>query len=133
MPEGEPITAGTCLVNNHLAVVLFDSGSSHSFMSRAFAQKYNQEITELSTGYCISSVGADHVTKQVVRNVQIAIGDLRFNTHLIVLPGLSMDVILGVSWMKQWGVIVDIANRVILLKNPRDGKEHHLLLPQTIN
>jgi len=95
------VTTGTCLVNDHLAVVLFDSGSSHSFMSKAFAQKYNQEISELNTGYRISSAGADQVTKQVVRDVQIAIGDLKFTTHLIVLPGLSLDVILGVNWMKQ--------------------------------
>jgi len=33
--EGEPITAGMFPVNQHLAVVLFDSGSSHSFMSQA--------------------------------------------------------------------------------------------------
>ena len=31
--EGEPVTAGMFPVNQHLAVVLFDSGSSHSFMS----------------------------------------------------------------------------------------------------
>jgi len=33
IPEGEPVTAGMFSVNQHLAVVLFDSRSSHSFMS----------------------------------------------------------------------------------------------------
>jgi len=41
IPEGEPVTAGMFPVNQHLAVVLFDSGSSHSFMSQAFAQKHD--------------------------------------------------------------------------------------------
>jgi hypothetical protein len=29
--EGEPVTAGMFSINNHPAIVLFDSGSSHSF------------------------------------------------------------------------------------------------------
>ena len=33
IPEGEPITAGKFPVNENPVVVLFDSGSSHSFMS----------------------------------------------------------------------------------------------------
>jgi hypothetical protein len=37
IPEGEPITAGKFTVNENPAVVLFDSGSSYSFMSQAFA------------------------------------------------------------------------------------------------
>jgi hypothetical protein len=37
IPQGEPITASKFPVNQHPAVVLFDSGSSHSFMSQAFA------------------------------------------------------------------------------------------------
>jgi hypothetical protein len=38
--EGETGTAGMFLVNQHSACVLFDSGSSHSFISQAFASKY---------------------------------------------------------------------------------------------
>jgi hypothetical protein len=34
--------AGTFLVNNHPAVVLFHSRSSHSFMSTDFAHQFNQ-------------------------------------------------------------------------------------------
>jgi len=32
IPKGEPVAAGMFPVNQHLAVVLFDSKSSHSFM-----------------------------------------------------------------------------------------------------
>jgi hypothetical protein len=41
IPEGEPMTAGMFPVNQHPVIVLFDYGSSHSFMSQAFAQKHN--------------------------------------------------------------------------------------------
>ena len=33
IPSGEVVTASMFLVNHHPAIVLFDSGASHSFMS----------------------------------------------------------------------------------------------------
>jgi hypothetical protein len=39
-PEGEPVMMGTFLVANHLAVILFDSGASHTFISKKFVEKY---------------------------------------------------------------------------------------------
>ena len=40
IPLGEVVTIGKFLVDQHPAVVLFDSGASHSFMSPAFASKF---------------------------------------------------------------------------------------------
>jgi len=62
IPEGEPVTTGMFSVNQHLAVVLFDSRTSHSFMSQAFAQKHDQTVIDLGYGYRISSAGADVLT-----------------------------------------------------------------------
>jgi hypothetical protein len=33
-PEGEPVMMGMFLVANHPAVILFDSGASHTFISK---------------------------------------------------------------------------------------------------
>ena len=41
IPMAEVVTAGMFLVNKHPTIVLFDSGASHSFMSQAFASKYD--------------------------------------------------------------------------------------------
>jgi hypothetical protein len=54
-------------INNHPAVVLFDSRSSHSFISQAFARKHEQKIVELECAYRISSTRADMLTNQIVR------------------------------------------------------------------
>jgi hypothetical protein len=35
-PEGEPVMMGTFLVANHPVVILFDSGASHTFISKKF-------------------------------------------------------------------------------------------------
>jgi len=74
IPEGEPMTVGMFPMNQHPAVVLFDYGSSHSFMSQAFAQKHSQRIDELGYSYCISLARADVSTRLVVRDVAIDFG-----------------------------------------------------------
>ena len=66
IPEGEPVTAGKFPVNENPAVVLFDSASSHSFMSQAFPQKHEQLCIELGYSYRISSAGADVLTNRMV-------------------------------------------------------------------
>jgi hypothetical protein len=66
IPEGEPVTTNMFSINNHPAVVLFDSGSSHSFVSEAFIKRYEQNIVELECSYRISSAGADLLTNQII-------------------------------------------------------------------
>jgi hypothetical protein len=39
-PEGEPVMMGTISVADHLVVILFDSGASHTFMSKTFVEKH---------------------------------------------------------------------------------------------
>ena len=56
IPSGEVVTVGTFLVNQHPAVVLFDSRASHSFMSQTFASKHHQRVVTIDMGgYCISA------------------------------------------------------------------------------
>jgi hypothetical protein len=45
-PEGESVMMGTFLVANHLAVILFDSGASHTFISKKFVEKHCIPYTE---------------------------------------------------------------------------------------
>ena len=53
---GEVVTVGMFLVNQHPAVILFDSRASHSFMSQKFASKHDQRVVTIDKGgYCISA------------------------------------------------------------------------------
>ena len=98
VPTREVVTAGMFLVNKHLAIVLFDFGASHSFMNQAFASKYDQNIIEVDKGgYSISSARATISTNQLVRDVLISIQEREYTMDLIILPGLAIDVILGMN------------------------------------
>jgi hypothetical protein len=115
---GEPVTAGKFPVNQHPAVILFDSGSLHSFMSQAFARKHEQLCIELSYGYRISSAGVDVLTNQMVRGATLELCSQKFRVNLIVMPRLVLDVIIGMNWMKDWGAVINIGSRVLTLKDP---------------
>ena len=56
-PEGEPVMMRTFSVANHLAVILFYSGASHTFMSKAFVEKHCIPSVESKKGLIIQSPG----------------------------------------------------------------------------
>ena len=83
---GKVVTAGMFLVNQHPAIVLFDSGASHSFMSQTFASKHDHKIIVVDKGgYCISSARANISINQIVRDVLISIQEREYTMDLIVL------------------------------------------------
>jgi len=127
IPEGEVVTAGMFLVNPNPAVVLFDSGASHSFMSQAFASKHGQHVVDLDSGkFCISATGNQIATNQVVRDVHIAIELRNYSADLVIFPGLGIDVILVMNWMSKHGVLINTSTRVVMLREP-DSKEAFLV------
>ena len=99
-------------------------------MSQAFAQKHEQLCIELGYGYHISSMGADVLTNQMVRGVTLELGSRKFQVNLIVMPGLVLDVIIGINWMKDWGAVIDIGSRVLTLKDPLGEGTFQVPLPQ---
>ena len=120
VPTTEVVTASMFLVNKHHAIVLFNCRASHSFMSQTFASKHDQKIIEVDKGgYSIISARATISTNQIVRDVLISIQEREYTMDLIVLPGLAIDVILGMSWMSGHGVLIDTTTRTIRLREPK--------------
>jgi hypothetical protein len=62
------------------------------------------------------------VANLIAREVPLELSRQVFPTHLIVLDGQGIDVILGMSWMKIHKAILDIANRLVYLDSPIYGK-----------
>jgi hypothetical protein len=98
-PEGEPVTMGTFLVANHPAIILFDSGASHTFMSKKFVDKHCIPYTESREGFTIHSPGGQIFTKEVAYHVPVTLAERDFPTNMIVLKGQDIDVILGMNWL----------------------------------
>ena len=88
-------------------------------MSQAFAQMRDQAVTDLGYGYRISSAGADVLTNRVVRGATLDISNWVFRVNLVVMPGLVLDVIMGMNWMKEWDAVIDTGKRVLSLREPQ--------------
>ena len=114
-PEGEPAMIGMFLVSNHPAVILFDSGASHTFMSKTFVEKHCIHSTESREGFVIHSPGCQIFTKKVVFHVPITLAGREFPTNMIVIKGQDIDVILGMNWLAQSKAIIHVDQRTIQL------------------
>jgi hypothetical protein len=109
IPEGEQVLVGTFSLNGHPAIILFDLGASHDFISRACTQKSQMAIEYLPTPYMISTPGGKIFTGHVVVNPPLNLGGRVYKTSLIVLEGHGIDVILGMNWMKWHRTLLDTA------------------------
>jgi hypothetical protein len=114
-PEGEPVMMGTFLVANYLAVILFDSGASHTFISKKFVEKYCFPCIESREGFIIHSPGGQIFTKEVAFHVPVTLAEWDFPTNMIVLKGQDIDVILGMNWSAQHKAILNTDLRTIRL------------------
>jgi hypothetical protein len=130
-PEGEPIMMGTFLVANYPAVILFDSGASHTFISKKFVEKHCIPCTESREGFIIHSPRRHIFTKEVVFHIPVTLAGREFPTNMIVLKGQDIDVILGMNWLAQHKAIINTDLRTIKLSHGHE--EIQLSIPVAIS
>ena len=112
---------GKFLLNSHPVLVLFDTGASHSFISRVVVDKYGFPTKTLSMPIMVSSPGAEMVAGIGCPQLNLAIGRHDFPTDLIILKSQGLDVILGMDWMSKYEGNIDCVRRSISLTTP-EGK-----------
>jgi hypothetical protein len=88
-------------------VILFDSGATHDFISKACIQKSQLAIQHMITPYLIKTPGAKICTNQLVKNAPLNLGGKEYKNCLIVLEGQGIDIILGIGWMKAHKALLD--------------------------
>jgi hypothetical protein len=109
IPKGEEVLTGTFLLFRCPVIIMFDSGASHDFMSSTCAKKAKLALTVAKPSYMICTLGGRVVAKQITREISLELARQVFPTHLIILDGQGINVILGMSWMKLHKSILDIA------------------------
>jgi hypothetical protein len=113
---------GTFSVNDLSAIVLFDSGASHSFISVAYVEKHNLPIALLRWQMIVSSPGGDMPARELCPKVNLKIRGVEFVTNLIVLESKGIDIILGMDWLGKHKILINCAEKSAKLTTP-DGKE----------
>jgi hypothetical protein len=79
------VIVGMILINDNGAIVLFDSGASHSFVATNFVQKHNLPLSMLKNQIIVSSPGGDMHARHICPKVSILIRVVELLANLIVL------------------------------------------------
>ena len=115
--EDPEVVIGMFLVNDIPAIILFDSGASHSFISWSFASQNNFHCSILGKHMLVQSPGSLLKSNLVGRNLEIDIKGVNFPTSLIIIDSNKLDIILGMNWLTQYKVCISCATREVTLKN----------------
>jgi hypothetical protein len=119
--EAPDVVIGMFLINDTSAVVLFDSGVSHSFISAAYVGKHNLPLALLKCQMIVSSLGGDMPARQLWPKVNLKIRGVDFVANLVVLKSKGNDVILGMDWLSKHKVLINCTKKSIKLTTP-EGK-----------
>jgi hypothetical protein len=71
--EAPDVVIGMFLINDASAIMLFDFGASHSFMSAAYVGKHNLPLALLRCQMIVSSPGGDMPARQLCPKVNFKI------------------------------------------------------------
>ncbi|KAA0032468.1 gag protease polyprotein [Cucumis melo var. makuwa] len=113
------VVTGTLPVLRHYALVLFDSGSSHSFISSAFVLHARLEVEPLHHVLSVSTPSGEcMLSKEKVKACQIEIAGHVIEVLLLVLDMLDFDVILGMDWLAANHASIDCSREEVAFNPP---------------
>jgi hypothetical protein len=101
LPECTPVMTGIFLVLNQPALILFDSGASHNFISQKFSAKCQLPFCHTRGSFMIATPGGKVATNQLNQSVPIRLGSNIVKTTLLILGLEDVDIILGANWMTR--------------------------------
>ncbi|MBY3556087.1 hypothetical protein HGI15_22395, partial [Modestobacter lapidis] len=104
----DTVIEGMFCIYNSWVRVLFDTGSTHSFISTSCALRLGLQFEPL--GYILSvasPMGTDAQTSKICRSCVIRIDDHELEVDLISLNMSTYDVILGMDWLSQYRARID--------------------------
>jgi hypothetical protein len=119
--QDQPDTVmGTLLVNSIPASVLFHSGASHSFMTEAFALEHDIAFEKMNIPVVVRTPGGHCHTSMMAHNVTVEIKGLNFLVSPIILKTSTIDLILGMDWLKAHIASINCATKVVQLLHPSE-------------
>jgi predicted aspartyl protease len=118
--EARNVVIGMFMVNTHPAIVVFNTGATHSFITQSFVEHHGIRTSTLKRCMLVSSPGGQLRSHIFCPRVSVAITGVEFSANLMVLDTKGIDVILGMEILASWVVRIDCAQRTVHLSAP-DG------------
>ncbi|KAH0660902.1 hypothetical protein KY289_029650 [Solanum tuberosum] len=115
----DDVITGTLLLCHQPATVLFDPGSTFSYVSVYFAPRLGMRSESLAEPIHVSTpVGESLVVDQVLRSCLVTIQGCDTRVDLILLDMVDFDVILGMDWLSPYHAVLDCYAKTVTLAMP---------------
>ena len=115
----DAVITGNLLVCDCMASVLFDPGSTFSYVSSAFANSLNLHCELLDIPIRVSTpVGESLIVEKVYRSCLVTFVGSNTYVDLVILEMVDFDVILGMTWLSPNFAILDCNAKTVTLAKP---------------
>ncbi|CAA0822817.1 Unknown protein, partial [Striga hermonthica] len=119
--EQQPGTmSGMIMLNNVLVFALFDTGATHSFISRRCLSIDGHAITAVDPLEVSLASGQKIVTSARASDLSLSIDGRSLSTDAYVLEMRDFDLILGMNWLSFYHADIRCHDREITLYLPGD-------------
>ena len=109
-------------LNDTKLLVMVDSGASHCFISDRVARDLKLQVTPTKPFAVRLGDGSQVMTAGICQNISLRLTSEVFLVSCYVFPLRSIDIILGVSWLRSLGDVM--ANwDMLYMKFPVKGRE----------
>ncbi|GJY23382.1 putative reverse transcriptase domain-containing protein [Tanacetum coccineum] len=108
------VVAGTFLLNNRYAYILFDTGADRSFVSTAFSSQIDITPSTLDHYYDVELadgriIGLNTIFKGCTLNFL----NHQFNINLMPVELGSFDAIIGMDWLAKYQAVIVCAEKIV--------------------
>ncbi|GJR47107.1 putative reverse transcriptase domain-containing protein [Tanacetum coccineum] len=108
------VVAGTFLLNNRYAYILFDTGADRSFVSTAFSTLLDIVPNTLDHGYNVELADGRIIgVNTILMGCTLNLRNHPFNINLMPVEMGSFDVIIGMDWLSKYSAVIDCAKKIV--------------------
>ncbi|XP_040948356.1 uncharacterized protein [Gossypium hirsutum] len=106
--DAHDVVTGIFLLYSEPVYALIDPGSSHSYINSKLVElrKLKSEMSRILIEVS-SPLGQTVSVDRVCRRCPLMIHDKMFSVDLLIMPFGDFDIILGMDWLSEYGVILD--------------------------
>ncbi|GJX47575.1 putative reverse transcriptase domain-containing protein [Tanacetum coccineum] len=112
--DPDNVVAGTFLLNNRYAYILFDTGADRSFVSTAFSTLLDIVPNALDHGYNVELADGRIIgVNNILMGCTLNFLNHPFNINLMPVEMGSFDVIIGMDWLSRYSAVIDCAKKIV--------------------
>ncbi|GJR78057.1 putative reverse transcriptase domain-containing protein [Tanacetum coccineum] len=108
------VVAGTFLLNNRYAYILFDTGADRSFVSTAFSSQIDITPSTLDHYYDVELADGRIIGLNTILNgCTLNFLNHPFNINLMPVELGSFDAIIGMDWLAKYQAVIMCAEKIV--------------------